>query len=77
MNIALQDPVTTTENDSAHLGSSWIKAHLAQIAGSFRFCLNFIVFLLLGPFSAIVVLIALASLASEEKRERMREPARL
>ncbi|WP_310598973.1 hypothetical protein [Desulfobulbus sp.] len=77
MNIALQHSLTPAGNDGGHFGLSWVKAHLAQIIESFWFCLSFILFLLMGPFSAVVVLIGLASLASGEKREQMREPARL
>ena len=55
----------------------WVHAHLPQIIESFWFCLTFFLFLLMGPFSAIVVLIGLGSLASEKNREQMTEPAHL
>ncbi|WP_028317423.1 hypothetical protein [Desulfobulbus elongatus] len=77
MNIALQRHITPDGNDGGRFRLSWVRAHLSQITEFFWFCLSFILFLLMGPFSAVVVLIGLGSLASEEKRERMREPARL
>ena len=64
------------KNGGSFLGA-WVRSHLVHIAEIFWFCLSFILFLILGPFSAIVVLIGLGSLASEENRERMTEPARL
>ena len=69
--------VKQTECDGGHLLALWIRAHLSRIMESFWFCLAFVLFLLLGPFSAIVALIGLGSLASEENREKMVEPARL
>jgi hypothetical protein len=79
MNILSQShteaPLTSKNGGSSLVG--WVRAHLTHIAEAFWFCLSFILFLILGPFSAIVVLIGLGSLASEENRERMTEPARL
>jgi len=77
MNIASHSQVKTAGNDGGHSLTAWVRAHLTNITESFWFCLSFILFLLMGPFSAIVVLIGLGSLASEENRERMSEPARL
>jgi hypothetical protein len=64
------------KNGGSFLGR-WVRLHLSHIAETFWFCLSFILFLVLGPFSAIIVLIGVGSLASEENRERMTEPARL
>ena len=79
MNILTQShpevPISRKNGGSFLIG--WVRSHLTHIAEAFWFCLSFILFLLLGPFSAIVVLIGLGSLASEENRERMSEPARL
>ena len=77
MNIASHSQIKTAGNDGGHSLTAWVRAHLTSITESFWFCLSFILFLLMGPFSAIVVLIGLGSLASEENRERMSEPARL
>lgn len=77
MNIASHSQVRTAGNDGGRSLPTRIRAHLTNITESFWFCLSFILFLLMGPFSAIVVLIGLGSLASEENRERMSEPARL
>jgi len=65
------------ENDGGRSLSTWVRSHLAHIVESFWFCLTFVLFLLMGPFSAVVVLIGLGSLASEENRDKMIEPARL
>lgn len=79
MNILAQshseEPISR-KNDGSFL-AGWVRSHLTHIAETFWFCLSFILFLILGPFSAIIVLIGLGSLASEENRERMTEPARL
>ena len=79
MNILTQsrpDAPITRKNGGSFLGA-WVRSHLNHIAKTFWFGLSFLLFLLLGPFSAVIVLIGLGSLASEENRERMTEPARL
>lgn len=55
----------------------WQRVSWARVSEAFWFTLSFLLFLVLGPFSAVVVLIGLGSLATEENREQMREPARL
>jgi hypothetical protein len=77
MNILSHSQVSKPGNDGGHSLAKWIRAHSAQVTESFWFCLAFVLFLLMGPFSAVVVLIGLGSLASEENRERMTEPAQL
>jgi hypothetical protein len=77
MNTLPHSPTDRTENDGGRSLSTWVQRHLARISESFWFCLTFVLFLLMGPFSAIVVLIGLGSLASEENRARMNEPASL
>jgi hypothetical protein len=48
----------------------------AKLSESFWFCLSFLLFIVMGPFSAIAVVIGLWSLAtSEECRDKMVEPA--
>jgi hypothetical protein len=75
MNSLQHHQANQSENDGGHFLATWIRVHLAQIAESFWFCLTFVLFLLLGPFSAIAVLIGLGSLGNAENRERMIEPA--
>ncbi|MDD2464875.1 MAG: hypothetical protein PHI97_12840 [Desulfobulbus sp.] len=77
MNTLPHNQANRIENDGGRSLSSWVRIHLAHIVESFWFCLTFVLFLLMGPFSAVVVLIGLGSLASEENREKMIEPARL
>lgn len=77
MNILSQHQANQSGNDGGHFLVKWIRGHLTQISESFWFCLTFLLFLLLGPFSAFAVLIGLGSLANEESRARMTEPARL
>jgi hypothetical protein len=77
MNILSQNQVKQSGDDGGHFLVTWIRAHLAQISESFWFGLTFVLFLLMGPFSAIAVLIGLGSLANEENRARMNEPAQL
>nr|WP_320012805.1 hypothetical protein [uncultured Desulfobulbus sp.] len=77
MNTLPHSQTKRIENDGGRSLCSWVRSHLAQLVESFWFCLTFTLFLLLGPFSAVVVLIGLGSLASSENREKMIEPARL
>jgi len=77
MNILQHHQTNQSGDDGGHLPTSWIRTHLAQILESFWFCLTFVLFLLLGPFSAIAVLIGLGSLGNAENREQMTEPASL
>ena len=77
MNILLHSQTSKPGNDGGHSPATWVRAHLSQITESFWFCLTFVLFLLMGPFSAVAVLIGLGSLASEENRAQMTEPAQL
>jgi hypothetical protein len=77
MNIPRLSQANQTKSDGGYFSVNWIRAHLAQCIESLWCCLAFLLFLLLGPFSAVVVLIGLGSLANEENRKRMTEPARL
>ena len=52
-----------------------IHAQLPLIKESFWFSLSLVLFLLMGPFASIVVLIALWQLAKEAQQEGMAEPA--
>lgn len=77
MNTLPHSQADRMENDGGRSLFIWDRAHLAHIIESFWFCLTFVLFLLMGPFSAVVVLIGLGSLASEENRAKMSEPAPL
>lgn len=50
-------------------------AQLSKISEPFWLCLSFGLFLIMGPFSIIAVLYGLWSLASDENRQKMIEPA--
>lgn len=77
MNNLQLHPTHPSTNDGGHLPTTWLRAHLAQIIESCWFGLTFVLFLLMGPFSAIAVLIGLGTLGNAENRARMTEPARL
>ena len=77
MNILQLHQTNRSENDGGYFPTTWIREHLAQITESLWFCLTFVLFLLMGPFSAIAVLIGLGTLGNAENRERMTEPASL
>ncbi len=47
----------------------------AKGSEAFWFCLSLLLFLLMGPFSAIAVVIGVCSLATDKNRESMIEPA--
>lgn len=77
MQISRLNQAKRTEGDDGLFPVKWIRAHLSQCMESFWCCLAFLLFLLLGPFSAIVVLIGLGSLANEATKKEMTEPAQL
>ena len=72
---------TITANQTKDNGFSLIsrtKAMAAKFSESFWFCMSFLLFIVMGPFSAVAVLIGLWSLAtSEECRDNMIEPAHI
>ena len=73
MNI--QSQTTTLKNDGGHSLLQKMSSFFAGLSEPFWFCVSFFLFLLMGPFSAIAVIVGLCSLASEENRNKMREPA--
>lgn len=48
---------------------------LSRLSEYFWFCLSFLLFIIMGPFSAVAVVIALFSLAGKENQNKMVEPA--
>jgi uncharacterized membrane protein YecN with MAPEG domain len=62
-------------SDGGHSQLQRTISFLSSLSEPFWFCVSFLLFLLMGPFSAIVVLVGLCSLASEDNRNKMREPA--
>lgn len=61
-----------------HNGLSPIQSVLTRISKMsepFWLCLSCVLFLIMGPFSIIAVLYGLWSLASDENRQKMVEPA--
>lgn len=75
MSVTKQSQLNQRKGDGGHTLLSWIQAHMSHICESFWFCLAFVLFIILGPFSAVVVLIGLGNLASEESRSKLVEPA--
>ena len=74
--MSMQIQTKAIRNDS---GQSLLQKMVSLFAGlsePFWFVVSFLLFLLMGPFSVIAVLIGLCSLASEEHRNKMSEPAR-
>lgn len=53
-----------------------IGALASRLSEALWFCLTFLLFIAMGPFSVFAVIFGLCSLASRESRERMDEPAR-
>ena len=64
----------TIKHESGHTLLKMAWARLAAVSEYFWFCLSFLLFVIMGPFSAIAVVIGLCSLASDENRNRMVEP---
>ena len=52
-----------------------IKDIVSRYSEGVWFCLSFILFLVMGPFSVFAVLVGLYSLATGEQKEKMVEPA--
>ena len=52
-----------------------VLAQVSKMSEPFWLCLSCALFLVMGPFSIIAVLYGLWSLASEENRQKMTEPA--
>ena len=63
-------------NDGGHSLPTTIRARIARLSEPFWFTLSFLLFLLMGPFSAVAVVIGLCSL-SREHAGSMHEPAGL
>ncbi len=76
MNTLQESTVKEIKNDGGHYLIMWLKANINLISEWFWFSVSFLLFLALGPFSAVVVLIGLKSLASEKEQQKMREPAK-
>ena len=61
-------------NDGGHSLLQKTMRLLSRLSEPFWFCLSFLLFLLMGPFSAVAVVIGLCTLARENK-DTMIEPA--
>ena len=73
--MSIQTLTKAIKNDGGHSTLGKARTLLSALSEAFWFCLSLILFLLMGPFSAVAVIIGLCSLASEENRSRMVEPA--
>ena len=72
----LQQAFTTDQKKAGGLSLiKRAKSLAARFSESFWFCLSFLLFIVMGPFSAIAVLIGLWSLvSSDECKDNMVEP---
>ncbi len=61
-------------NDGGHSLLQKTMRFFSSLSEPFWFCLSFLLFLLMGPFSAVAVLFGLCTLAKENK-SKMIEPA--
>ena len=75
----LQQAFTTDQKKDGGLSLiNRAKSPAARFSESFWFCLSFLLFIVMGPFSVIAVLIGLWSLASnDECKDNMVEPANI
>lgn len=75
----LQQTITTNQAKDGGLSLiNRVKTLAAKSSESFWFCMSFLLFIVMGPFSAVAVLIGLWSLAtSKECRDNMVEPAQI
>ncbi len=72
--MSIQTLTKAMTNDGGHSPLHRMISLLSSWSEPFWFCLSFLLFLLMGPFSAVVVIIGLCSLA-KENRGKMIEPA--
>ena len=75
--MSIHTLTTATTNDGGHSLLHKTMSLLSSLSEPFWFCLSFLLFLLMGPFSAVAVIIGLCSLANKENRDKMIEPASL
>ncbi len=61
---------------AAHMFAALGK-RFAHLSEAFWFVTSLVLFVVLGPFSAIVALIGLGSLATKEQRKQMQSPAKV
>ena len=73
--MSIQTQTKAMMSDGGHSLLKRTMSFLSSLSEPFWFCVSFLLFLLMGPFSAIAVIIGLCSLASEENRNKMIEPA--
>jgi hypothetical protein len=75
----LQQTITTNQTKDGGLSLvNRVKALAAKSSETFWFCMSFLLFIVMGPFSAVAVLIGIRSLAtSKECRDNMVEPAQI
>lgn len=73
--MSIQTLTKAMTNDGGHSLLRKTMAVLSTLSEPFWFCLSLLLFLLMGPFSAVAVVIGLCSLASKDCREKMSEPA--
>ena len=73
--MSIQTLTKAMTNDGGHPLLQKTMSFLSTISEPFWFCVSLLLFLLMGPFSAVAVVIGLFSLASEENRKKMTEPA--
>ena len=67
----------TYNNRQAELVSKEQASLLSHMSEYLWFCLSFLLFIIMGPFSAVAVVIALFSLAGKENQNKMTEPAHI
>lgn len=75
----LQQTITTVQTKDGGLSLiNRVRAIAAKSSETFWFCLSFLLFIVMGPFSAVAVIMGLWSLATDEKcRDHMVEPAHI
>lgn len=66
---------TYNKNNADYISKDQQTSLLSRCSECFWFCLSFILFIVMGPFSAVAVVVALFSLAGKENQSKMVEPA--
>jgi len=73
---AVNNDITNRQRVEAHLPIlKTLSSRVSQLSETLWFCITFLLFIAMGPFSVIAVIYGLWSLASSENREKMVEPA--
>ncbi len=66
-----------SKNQGLRGRAAWLAKRFAHLSEAFWFTTSLVLFVVLGPFSAIVALIGLGSLATKGQTKHLQSPAKV